>query len=121
MMYEAITIWLATRTAVDLAEAVFVGFSVVGQHFISERDKAGFYYWGVGNVVAIGTFAYTGRWLTAGLYVYFLVKCVTGLRSWHRLQLIESESMRAALAAHSQSQPVHPQLRSVPQRRSASA
>lgn len=78
--------WFSQRTLLDAAEAVFVALSIAGQHFISDRDKKGFYFWGVGNVIAVVMFGVLGRWMTALLYVYFLWKCVTGIAKWSQLQ-----------------------------------
>jgi len=81
-MLDLVLDWMAQRTMLEAFEAVFVVLSMIGQHFNSEQNKVGFYYWGAGNVIAIGVFVVSGRWLTAALYCYFLWKCITGVIRW---------------------------------------
>jgi nicotinamide riboside transporter PnuC len=107
-MDDVLREWLLQRTWVDVAEAVFVLMSIVGQHFISEQNKAGFYYWGAGNIVAIGMFAFTGRWLTACLYLHFLWKCRTGVSKWSQLQASRPPACRCQAQFESSSKTAVP-------------
>lgn len=82
--------WFSRQTWQDAAEAVFVGMSVVGQHYISQRRSAGFWFWLFGNVVALFLFASLGRWPTVGLYAYFTWKCISGIRTWKTLDTVSN-------------------------------
>lgn len=88
----------------DGAEAIFVGMSVVGQHYISQRRSVGFWFWLFGNVVALFLFASLGRWPTVGLYLYFTWKCISGIRTWKSLEEqvigVEPEQGKATKVAH---------------------
>jgi nicotinamide riboside transporter PnuC len=100
-MLDSAASWLLLRTWVEVAEAVFVVLSIVGQHYNSERNKVGFYYWGSGNAIAIVLFIAIGRWLTAMLYTYFLWKCITGVRRWTQIE--NEQDHRAKLPANAES------------------
>lgn len=78
--------WLQTRTWVDYGELFFVLMSIVGQHYIAARKLKGFYFWLAGNIVAVLVWTIVGRIPTALLYCYFTYKCVTGVRTWRKLE-----------------------------------
>lgn len=69
-------------TRADMLEVVFVGLSVIGQHFIAKRDKRGFYFWLVANGLAIVLFLALERYPTVMLYCYFLYSSFAGLVRW---------------------------------------
>ena len=58
---------------------------VIGQHHIAKRQVKGFYFWIAGNLAALVLFVSIGRWVTAVLYVYFLVMSLRGVRLWKAL------------------------------------
>ena len=84
-IYQHVLEWISNAGWVEAAEAFFVGMSIVGQHFIARRQAQGFYFWIVGNVVALALFASLGRWMTVALYAYFLWKAIEGIRVWRVL------------------------------------
>jgi len=71
---------------------VILVLSVVGQEFISRRNRHGFYAWLVSNVCGVAVFMLTGRLLMVALYCYFIVKCVQGLHNWKRLEEQERDA-----------------------------
>jgi nicotinamide mononucleotide transporter len=77
--------WVAATTWVDATEFFFVTMSVVGQHFISQRNPRGFAFWIAGNVAALVMFCALQRWMTTMLYLYFLFMCFKGLTTWRKL------------------------------------
>lgn len=82
--------WALALRWVDVAELFFVGMSVIGQHFNSARKIRGFYFWLIGNVVAVWVFYATGRPTTMVLYIYYTVQCVKGIVAWRKLERAES-------------------------------
>lgn len=95
--------WLASRTWLDVAEMYFVLMSVIGQHFISHRQRKGFYFWLAGNVVAVVIWTMSQRYPTALLYCYFTYKCLTGVRNWGELDARSDGARRVPIAAGSAS------------------
>ncbi|MEO8136732.1 MAG: nicotinamide mononucleotide transporter [Betaproteobacteria bacterium] len=79
------TPWFAV-TPTNVLEALFVTFSIIGQEFIVRRDRRGFRFFIVGNVIAIVMFLALGRWMSCVLYVYFIVKSVQGSANWRNLE-----------------------------------
>ncbi len=77
--------WVESMTWVDVMEFFFVTMSMVGQHYISQRNPRGFGFWIAGNVAALVMFVALGRWMTTLLYVYFLYMCFKGLVTWRKL------------------------------------
>ncbi len=95
----AIQDWIGSISWIDAAEFFFVTMSVVGQHFISQRNPRGFAYWIAGNVAALIMFVALGRWMTVLLYCYFLWMCFKGLATWRKLDARSNEDGHAAASA----------------------
>jgi nicotinamide riboside transporter PnuC len=74
----------------DVTELIFVGLSVVGQHFISNRDRRGFYFWIMANLMAIVLFVGLQRYPTVVLYTYFLYASSMGLVRWRRAEITDA-------------------------------
>ncbi len=89
--------WWESLTLINFAELAFALLSVLGQHFNSNRDKRGFVFWVVGNLLACAMFGYQGRWVMAALYAYFLLQSVRGFALWARHERVERS--RAPLGA----------------------
>ncbi|MEJ8837690.1 nicotinamide mononucleotide transporter [Ramlibacter sp. AN1133] len=87
--------WYQKVTWVDVGELLFVLMSIIGQEYIARRNKAGFGFWLVGNVVAVFVFGSSGRLVSACLYAYFAFKSFAGLRHWGRLDALERSEARA--------------------------
>lgn len=85
LMSDALVARLIGASWKDGLEVFFVLMSIVGQHHISQRRVAGFYFWIVGNVAALFLFFAIERWVTCLLYVYFLYKSFQGVRVWRAL------------------------------------
>lgn len=73
-------------TVLNFLEAMLLVLSVVGQEFISKRNRRGFLFWTAGNLCAIALFFLSARPLMVILYIYFSVKCIQGLHNWRRLE-----------------------------------
>lgn len=86
--------WVGALNWIDVTEFFFVAMSIIGQHFISQRNPRGFGFWIVGNVAALFMFVALGRWMTAVLYIYFLYMCFKGLVTWRRLDASASETSK---------------------------
>ena len=56
--------------------------SLVGQYLLGRKFIENWAVWIIVNVVSVGLFAYKALWLTAGLYVVFIVLSVAGWRAW---------------------------------------
>lgn len=79
------TPWFAV-TPVNLLEAAFVILSIIGNEFIVRRDRRGFHFWLAGNVIAVVMSISLGRWMSAMLYAYFIVKTIQGSARWRELE-----------------------------------
>jgi len=82
---ESVASWWLNAGWEEALEAFFVAMSVIGQHHIAKRQVKGFYFWIAGNLAALVLFVSIGRWVTAVLYVYFLVMSLRGVRLWKAL------------------------------------
>jgi nicotinamide mononucleotide transporter len=58
--------------------------SVFAQIIMTRRLIENWWWWIVVDILAIGLFTVKGLWLTAGLYVLFLVMAIYGLIEWQR-------------------------------------
>jgi nicotinamide riboside transporter PnuC len=57
---------------------------VVGQFLLGRKFIENWAVWVLVNGVSVALFAYKGLWLTAGLYLVFIVLSVVGWRAWQR-------------------------------------
>lgn len=74
--------------SLDLRELVFVSATVAGQRLLAKRDGRGYYVWIAANVCGFMLCVRTGRWISAGLYVYLGYECVRSVRMWRAAGLM---------------------------------
>ena len=74
----------------NVLNIAFTSLSIVGNEFIKRRNRVGYWFWLVGNVIGGVMFAMQQQWLLVMLYGYFAISCVQGLINWNKLQRLES-------------------------------
>ena len=77
---------LGSLTWVEGLEFVLLTMSVLGQHFVANRDKRGFYFWFVANLAGLIVMVVLQRWIMLCLYLYFLYSCCIGLIRWSAIE-----------------------------------
>jgi nicotinamide mononucleotide transporter len=84
LAWPAIGWLLASWTDTDVPwwDAFPTAFSLVGQVLLGRKLLENWLVWIAVNTVSVGLFAYKALWLTAGLYVVFIVLSVVGWRAW---------------------------------------
>lgn len=82
----AITVLLAnfTDSTTEVADAGTTTVSLVAQYMLNRRWIESWFVWIAVDVAYIGLYAVKGLWITAALYVLFIVMCVIGYRTWRR-------------------------------------
>jgi nicotinamide mononucleotide transporter len=73
-----------TDAASPWADGSVAGWSVVAQLLINSRYVESWPIWVGINLLSIGLYASQSLWITAALYVAFLVGAVMGWRSWQQ-------------------------------------
>jgi nicotinamide mononucleotide transporter len=71
-----------TDTDVPWWDAFPTAVSLVGQYLLGRKYLENWALWIVVNVVSVTLFAFKELWLTAALYVVFIVLSVAGWRAW---------------------------------------
>lgn len=71
-----------TDAALPFADATIAGASVVAQVLLALRRVENWALWIAIDVLSVGVYVNRELYLTAGLYVVFLVMAVAGLREW---------------------------------------
>ncbi|WP_285713634.1 nicotinamide riboside transporter PnuC [Erythrobacter oryzae] len=71
-----------TNAALPFADAAIAGASVVAQVLLAMRRVENWALWIAIDVLSVGVYINRELYLTAGLYVVFLVLAVAGLREW---------------------------------------
>ncbi|WDA41896.1 nicotinamide riboside transporter PnuC [Erythrobacter sp. BLCC-B19] len=71
-----------TDAALPFADATIAGASVVAQVLLALRRVENWGLWIAIDVLSVGVYVNRELYLTAGLYVVFLVMAVAGLREW---------------------------------------
>jgi len=66
----------------EALEGFFLLMVVVGQHYVSKRDKRGFYFWMLSNFIAVFVMAALQRWIMVTLYVYLFYASFAGVVRW---------------------------------------
>jgi nicotinamide mononucleotide transporter len=75
----------ATDTDVPWWDALPTAGSVAGQWLLGRKYVENWPVWAAVNAVSVGLFAWKGLWLTALLYLLFLLMALWGWRTWLRL------------------------------------
>ena len=74
-----------TDAAAPWGDASVAGWSVVAQLLINGRYLESWPIWVGINLLSIGLYASQSLWVTAALYVAFLIGAIIGWRSWQRV------------------------------------
>jgi nicotinamide mononucleotide transporter len=85
VLWPATGLFLLEFTDSDVPwwDAFPTAVSLVGQYLLGRKYVENWAVWIVVNAVSVGLFAFKGLWLTAGLYVVFIVLSVAGWRAWN--------------------------------------
>ncbi|WP_293611743.1 nicotinamide riboside transporter PnuC [Ponticaulis sp.] len=73
-----------TNSTVAGLDALTTAMSLVAQFMLSRKWIANWWLWIAVDVIYIPLYIYKGLWLTAILYLVFLVMCVAGLIEWQK-------------------------------------
>ena len=84
LLTAALYYFLTTHTGstVPLADATTTALSLLATYGQSRKLVESWWLWIAADLIYIPLYAYKDLWLTALLYVAFLVLCILGLRSW---------------------------------------
>ena len=62
-----------------------LGFSIVAQLLLMKRQVQTWWFWLLVNLLAVPLFFSRELYVTAALYMVYLLNAVVALRHWHRL------------------------------------
>jgi nicotinamide mononucleotide transporter len=73
-----------TESTVPLADALTTALSLLATYGQTRKLIENWWLWIAADLIYIPLYGYKDLWLTAILYVAFLILCILGLRSWRR-------------------------------------
>jgi nicotinamide mononucleotide transporter len=73
-----------TPSTVPFTDGLTTALFLTAQYMMSRKIVENWWFWIVGNVLAIGLYVYKSLYQTAGLYTVFLILCAMGLREWQK-------------------------------------
>ncbi|GAA2694193.1 MULTISPECIES: nicotinamide riboside transporter PnuC [Actinoplanes] len=85
-----------TGSTVPLADALTTALSLLATYGQTRKLVENWWLWIAADVIYIPLYAYKDLWLTAILYLAFLVLCVLGLRSWQAARRAQSVAVAVA-------------------------
>lgn len=71
-------------STIDYVDSVLTATFLIGMWLMARRKLESWYFWIIGNVMAIGLFAVKGLAITSVQYIVFLVLAVIGFVKWKR-------------------------------------
>ncbi|TWB25392.1 nicotinamide riboside transporter PnuC [Nitrospirillum bahiense] len=71
-----------TDASLPYLDATLAGFSLVAQYWTARKHIENWWLWIAVDVVYVAMYVVKDLYLTAGLYVAFIVLAILGLRSW---------------------------------------
>jgi len=74
-----------TDAYAPIADSAVLTFSVLGQLLLMKRRVENWWAWLLVNTIAVPLYASRGLYITAALYVVFLLNALVSLRHWRRL------------------------------------
>ena len=74
----------ATNAALPFLDSTLSAFSLVAQWMLARKYLENWIIWIAVDVVYVGMFIFKHLYMTAGLYVVFMVLCVRGYLEWKR-------------------------------------
>jgi nicotinamide mononucleotide transporter len=74
-----------TDAHIPFWDAAASSMSVLAQILLMRKKLENWYLWIIVDVLSIGIYIYKEVYLTAGLYLVFLVLAIGGLLAWHKL------------------------------------
>ena len=83
----ALLFWILHRftdSTVPLADGLTTALFLTAQYMMSRKVVENWWFWIVGDALAIALYIYKHLYLTSGLYAIFLVMCVMGLLEWQK-------------------------------------
>ncbi len=87
LVIAAIIQWLLhryTNSTVAGWDALTTAMSLVAQFMLSRKWIANWWLWIAVDLIYIPLYMHKGLWLTAILYVVFLIMCIAGLLEWRK-------------------------------------
>lgn len=73
-----------TDAALPYLDSTASGMSVVSQLLMMRKKLDHWYLWIIVDILSVGIYIYKEVYLTAGLYVVFLILCISGLIEWRK-------------------------------------
>ena len=73
-----------TPSTVPFADGVTVALFMTAQLMMSKKIIQNWWFWIIGDALAIGLYIYKHLYLTSILYAVFLAMCIAGLLEWKR-------------------------------------